>query len=377
MSPERNGSPPPKKPKVGNEENGGSVAPAENGASAPRGKNQEELQEWIEQRVEVPDGVNEEYYQISPEILDCFPKYVFPIDLYRLKEDIASLVPVYKTGVRVDSGFRAMVYQRCREGLIFVSRMQHGIYTKFISQQPDMVLLDKNLLPTEIAAILMVSLRQALEEFYDQMVGPRLNDLRKVVGILVEYVIQKPERMDAFICTVHELSTIENKSVNVCFAAMALYMRYYGGRINVHTLEKVALGFILHDIGMTRIPKFVTEKERMLNPEERRRVKEHPLEAVEVLRNLDLTEEPHVLPAMQHHERMDGGGYPNRLRGDQISILGRMAAVADSYVAMITERPFSKEKKPLLAAVELLKDQTSYDIRITSLLVKILQEVTC
>ncbi len=284
---------------------------------------------------------------------------------------------MYKAGTKVDGHGRSKLFRLCREGLLFVSRKQHGIYTQYISNQPDMVLLDKNLLPREIATILMVSLRNALGDFYDQMVNSRLNDLRKVVAILVEYVIQNPERTEAFICTVHNESTGGNKAVNVAFVALALYMRYYGGRINVHMLEKVCLGFLLHDIGMTRIPKFVTEKDRRLNPDERRRVKEHPMEAVEVLRNLDLMEEPYVMPAMQHHERMDGGGYPNRLRSDQISILGRMTAVADSYVAMITERPYTKEKKPLLAAVELLKDQTSYDIRITSLLVKILQEVTC
>jgi HD-GYP domain-containing protein (c-di-GMP phosphodiesterase class II) len=251
------------------------------------------------------------------------------------------------------------------------------VYTKYISRQPDMVLLDKNLLPREIAEILMVSLRKAMDDFYDQMVNSRLDELKKIMNILVEYVIQDPKRMEAFICTAHKQNTMGNKPVNVAFVALSLYVRYYGGRLNVHILEKVGLGFLLHDIGMTRIPKFVTEKDRMLNPEERRRVKEHPSEAVEVMRNLDLMDESYLLPAMQHHERMDGGGYPNRLRGDQISILGRITAVADSYVAMITERPFTKEKKPLLAAVELLKDQTSYDIRITSLLVKSLQEVTC
>ena len=55
----------------------------------------------------------------------------------------------------------------------------------------------------------------------------------------------------------------------------------------------------------------------------------------------------------QHHERIDGSGYPNQLKGDKISIYGKMAAIADSFAALITPRPYAKASAPQDALMNL------------------------
>lgn len=337
----------------------------------------DQLHEWLENRMDVPDSINEEYYQVSPEILDCFPKYRFPLDLYRYKDDIATLIPYYKAQERVDNSLRPKIYQFCREGLLFVSREQQDIYTNFISRQIDMVLLDKNLKKNEISQIFSTAFKDRLDAFYARPLPEELDKIRYNVDVFIEYMVQEASRADDLICQVHRKNDLELKQVNVAFLSTALYIRYYRKSLSVAVLKKVVMGFLLHDVGMSKIPKFVTDNDRGLKMNERKRVQEHPIDGMQMLNNLGLGEDEFLLPATQHHERMDGSGYPMRLKGNDISMLGRIAAVADSYCAMTTQRPFTPEKKPIQAAVELLKDQQGYDPRLTTLLVKALQEISC
>lgn len=68
---------------------------------------------------------------------------------------------------------------------------------------------------------------------------------------------------------------------------------------------------------------------------------------------------------MEHHERLDGSGYPNRLKENQLSKFGRLCTVADSFAAMITTRPYAPAKDYGVASQELASDKARYDARFT------------
>jgi HD-GYP domain-containing protein (c-di-GMP phosphodiesterase class II) len=69
---------------------------------------------------------------------------------------------------------------------------------------------------------------------------------------------------------------------------------------------------------------------------------------------------------LEHQERMDGSGYPQRLKGNDISRLGRLAAVADSFAAMIQKRPYADAMAPADAAKSLANDKARYDPHFTT-----------
>jgi len=75
---------------------------------------------------------------------------------------------------------------------------------------------------------------------------------------------------------------------------------------------------------------------------------------------------------LEHHERLDGSGYPQKLKGEQISRLGRICAVADSFSAMIATRPYAPGKDMVPAAQELAADKARYDTRYATLLLNAL-----
>lgn len=323
------------------------------------------------------EGVNvEEYYQANPEILATFPKVKLPVDLYQYKEEIATLVPIYSTGDRVDEAFREQIATLCAEGLLFFSRAQQDVYTNFVAGKPEVVLADPNLLPGEVAEILSKALSSHLDNLFRSPVSSELEEVRRIAQVLVSYLEQGQRRMDHFIRNVHKNRVRERKVVNAAFVALALFLRHPKAQaVSSAALRTITLGFLLFDIGMAKISRVVTDKPQLLTPEERVRIHEHPSTAISVLRKLEIESAFVLEPALQHHERLDGSGYPQRLTAERIGLLGRISAIADSYCAIITDRPHSKGKDPVLAAVELLKKNRLYDQNLCQALVKYLQKI--
>lgn len=113
----------------------------------------------------------------------------------------------------------------------------------------------------------------------------------------------------------------------------------------------------LHDIGKVGIQDEILRKPGRLSDEERKIMMQHPQMGYDVLRDAtkELRDNPMVRiaadMALAHHERWDGLGYPNGLRGNQIPVGARLMAVADVYDALVSRRPY-KEPYPHEVAVQ-------------------------
>jgi HD-GYP domain-containing protein (c-di-GMP phosphodiesterase class II) len=104
-------------------------------------------------------------------------------------------------------------------------------------------------------------------------------------------------------------------------------------------LSDIYLAGLLHDIGKIGVPDEILCKRGPLTPEEFERIKRHPVDGYKILKELRPISS--LLPGvLYHHERWDGQGYPENLAGENIPFLARVLAVADSYDAMSTARPY-------------------------------------
>jgi putative nucleotidyltransferase with HDIG domain len=120
-------------------------------------------------------------------------------------------------------------------------------------------------------------------------------------------------------------------------------------------LARLEIGGYLHDIGKIGIRDAVLLKPGRLTPEERTIIEDHPRIGMAILEAVDLP--PEVLRFVQdHHERLDGSGYPRGLRNEQVSIQARIAAVADMYDAVTSERPY-RDPMPPGEALDLLRSE--------------------
>lgn len=105
--------------------------------------------------------------------------------------------------------------------------------------------------------------------------------------------------------------------------------------------DTVRLGCLLHDIGKIHIPDAILGKPAALTEQEFAQMQKHPAVGEQICRPLVFARSC-LTVIRHHHERWDGKGYPDGLKGDEISLLARIAAVADAWDAMTTDRPYRK-----------------------------------
>ena len=121
-------------------------------------------------------------------------------------------------------------------------------------------------------------------------------------------------------------------------------------------LEAIEIGALLHDIGKIGVPEHILRKPGKLNEDEWTLIKRHPLISDYILSELDL--HPFVRQcARSSHERIDGMGYPDGLRGDEIPLPARIVFVADALDALTSVRPY-RPSRPMLAALAEIREHT-------------------
>jgi putative two-component system response regulator len=140
---------------------------------------------------------------------------------------------------------------------------------------------------------------------------------------------------------------------------LALISVSLGIALGLERAQLVALyrGGYLHDIGKVGIPDSILFKPGKLNAEEWVTMRSHPIRGEEICKPMQSLSP--VLPIIRHHhERWDGHGYPDGLRGDQIPLLARVVQIADIYDALVSPRPYKRAFTPV-EALQLIEEETA------------------
>lgn len=200
-------------------------------------------------------------------------------------------------------------------------------------------------------------------QFKAVMMAP---NIRQRVGSIIESLLSSPRS----IMSLSSLKTVSGyryqHSLNATVIALHLGLKF---NYNPKELEELGMGVLLMDIGMIALPKRVLEKEGPLTPDEQKIVREHPNYGYIILQKSQNQMTVSNAIALQHHERQDGTGYPRGIKGTHEKPIKRLisemsglihryseiAAVADSYDAMTSTRPYASAKTPAEAIGELLK----------------------
>lgn len=139
-------------------------------------------------------------------------------------------------------------------------------------------------------------------------------------------------------------------------------------------IATIRIAGILHDIGKVSVPAEILSKPSGLNRAETELIKNHPQIGREILKTMDLPWK--ICPiVLQHHERIDGSGYPNKLVGEEIFLEARILAVADVVEAMSSHRPY----RPALGIDTALEEisankDTLYDVNVVNTCIKLFRE---
>jgi HAMP domain-containing protein len=172
--------------------------------------------------------------------------------------------------------------------------------------------------------------------------------LANVFYLMVERLQVSYRSLTAVLVRALEARSIEPGSLSrLARATLALAERLGASSAQRETLE---LGALLHDVGEIRTPEAILQKPGLLTAAERKVLERHPAEGVDILESV-----PILTPALEvvgaHHERYDGKGYPQGLRGEEIPFAARIFAVVDALDAMTHDRPH-RPARPLKEALE-------------------------
>ncbi|MCK8060869.1 MULTISPECIES: HD-GYP domain-containing protein [unclassified Fusibacter] len=222
---------------------------------------------------------------------------------------------------------------------------QNGISSVYINDKYSQTIIEP-LIPQSIKYELTHKLKSLFDSLRARQVGKSsvklsmnlIDDLLKLIDDLEYEIAGRPKNYIDFI----DIKSRETYSYehSVYVAVLSYILGKFSG-LNPQDLRNLLIGAIFHDIGMAYLDETIFMKNGKLDLQEFVKIKEHPQLGYEFIKNQVFANSFIKVITLQHHERLDGSGYPNKISGDEIHRLPRYVAITDIYDAMTSDRPYS------------------------------------
>lgn len=179
----------------------------------------------------------------------------------------------------------------------------------------------------------------------DIRAGRRLDvdTAQEMVTRIGDSVARNSEALMWFSTLKHRDDYTAQHSVHVCMLAVA-FAAYLG--MDDTQLDTLGLGALFHDVGKIRVPLAVLNKPGRLTEEEMAEIRKHPQHGVDILSEIDGISPDSLDVVLNHHERLDGSGYPRGISGHEISYFSQLLAICDVYDAMTSDRVYHRGRTP-------------------------------
>ena len=190
-----------------------------------------------------------------------------------------------------------------------------------------------------------VTVRQVMQ---DARLGQQV-ELERVDPVIEKMMDSVFRHVDALV-PLARLKSHDNYTFDRAVANAVLMIAFARNlELDRDTTRDIALGALLQDVGMVRVPGDILAKPGRLTDTEYRVMQSHVETGQWLLAEVDGVPERALEVVTQHHERYDGTGYPNHLRGEAISLFAQMGAIADVYDALTSNRPYQQATAPTVA----------------------------
>jgi HD-GYP domain-containing protein (c-di-GMP phosphodiesterase class II) len=214
---------------------------------------------------------------------------------------------------------------------------------------------------------------QRLDGFHAAVQRGGTDELPLVCEAATQSLKQVREDIDAFVALGANPAGENYPSRHSLHAAMLAIGVGITMGLDEEQLSHLAIGCLVHDLGMADVDPRTLAAKRHLPPEEFCDITRHPIRTFDLIeKNLDVVPPAARMVAYQIHERFDGSGYPRRREGAQIHKLARLAAVADAYSALVAPRPHRSAMAPYYAVTKIVRDaaQGKFDPEVVRALLK-------
>ena len=296
------------------------------------------------------------WYSVDLRCLD--PDLAAPCDLYR-KTGQDRFVLFSQSRLPVD---RAVRERLLTNGLnyLYIQEGDSSVYFDFLKNALISVVRDPYTSSEKKARAVHASCQEILRWAFDEPRAPFVRQAQEAILPTVSLIMTDDSATRHLIrLTAYDHSTYTH-CTNVGIYGVALAKIFFGNE-SMKKMETLGPGFFLHDLGKCRIPIEILNKPGALTDGERQIVNKHPDDGHIMLAESGLLTEEAKIIALQHHERDDGKGYPNALKGDDIHPYARICRLADVYEALTADRPYH-QRKSTFDAFKIMHQQFTSDL---------------
>lgn len=229
------------------------------------------------------------------------------------------------------------------------------IPSEVIEEEKDKNEVNKVEKPVSFPESFLEAVRDYKKEFVTWQSGLPL-DITKVRAILIP-LIDKLEGNEGEIFSLHHLST-KKEYLYQHSIAVGLLSAFIGKRLNYSKgdIVQLALAGCLADCGMAKISFQLLNKNGALTSQEFQEIKNHPTYSFRMIQGSPLLRDAGKIAIFQHHERLDGSGYPSGEKGAKIHPFAKIIAVADTFHAMTSARLYRKKQSPFKVLEMIIQD---------------------
>ncbi len=231
---------------------------------------------------------------------------------------------------------------------VYIQRDDLVKYYNFISLIVQAIAKNEHISITKKAAIVYRQASATLDEMFQNPEAlENVPKSKKVVNDFVNTIFGDEHAIESMIkITAYDYYT-QTHSINVCVYALSLgsYLKF-----DPKMLEELGMAALLHDLGKSKVDSKITNKAGPLTFDEFEQMKHHPAYGHAIALKIGV-KDPLILDGIRHHhEKLDGSGYPDGMRGEQITVFARIIAVCDVFDALTTKRSY----KPCMRSYEAL-----------------------
>jgi putative nucleotidyltransferase with HDIG domain len=188
--------------------------------------------------------------------------------------------------------------------------------------------------------------KQAVQEIMEDIrLGKRLevDKADRVVNKMVDSIFRNKDALVSLgrIKKTDEYTFFHSVSVSVLLISFAKHLGF-----DPELIKSIGIGGLLHDVGKMKVPAEILKKPGKLSDDEYKKIKGHAVHSRLILEQYPDISDLSLFIAAQHHERFDGTGYPDGLKGNEINEFGRMAAIVDVYDAITSDRCYHRGMLP-------------------------------
>ncbi|WP_245805512.1 HD-GYP domain-containing protein [Desulfovibrio gilichinskyi] len=317
--------------------------------------------------------VEECYCSISSDIFKFLPKSGLPFCLYRMNPQTGTFSAATTPGKTIVSTDKKIIFKECDKDLIFIKSSDIADCRPYFCANLETVISDMaHSIPDEdMAMIIVEALKEASNKLFKDSLKKNFQHFYSTLHAAGELVHNNPDIIWYMIPLLDKQHSLTNKSISNGIIGAGICLHGREGKPDFNSFMESLIALFLCDVGMCCLPDFVLGKEFSLSVDEQKRIRNHPVSSVEVLSITQSLTNTSLRAILEHHERMDGSGYPRGVTSENISWLGKLCGAVDSFVAMTMIRPGKKCMTTVDALKALYKESYLYDPNIIYALEKV------